>query len=282
MHHLELSPTSEGVRLSVTPESAGWRMLDFTVEGLAPGGTSTLETGAREVAVVPLKGSATVRVAGQEYRLSRDSVFTSLPQVLYLPPGSTANIEAGAGGLEYATGGAPAEGRYPVRLFMPDEIRSEVRGGGAARRQVNHLLSAPMPAERLILFEVYVPGGMWSGWPPHCHDGRHGSAYLEEVYHYRFDRPGGFALHRNYTREDDFNEVFAVKDGDTVLVTKGFHPVAAAPGCNMYFLNYLAGDLLDDARGEPPVDDVDFAEMKNDWAGGAWELPLLGPGSVEQ
>ena len=47
----------------------------------------------------------------------------------------------------------------------------------------------PLPAEHLILYEVYVPRGTWAGWPPHRHDGVQGSPYLEEVYYFRLDRP---------------------------------------------------------------------------------------------
>ena len=113
-------------------------------------------------------------------------------------------------------------------------------------------------AWRLILFEVYVPGGAWSGWPPHCHDGYMGSPYLEEVYYYRIDPHDGFAIHRNYRKDNDFDELFTVRSGDLVLVTQGFHPVAAAPGSNVYFLNYLAGELLDGERATPPYDDPDY------------------------
>ena len=98
-----------------------------------------------------------------------------------------------------------------------------------------------MPAERLILYEVYVPGGAWSGYPPHCHDGYGGSAHLDETYYFRTDPSNGVALHRNYRRDNDFEEIFAVRDTDLVLVTQGFHSTSAAPGSNLYFLNYLAG-----------------------------------------
>ena len=57
--------------------------------------------------------------------------------------------------------------------------------------------ASPLPAERLILYEVYVPRGKWSGWPPHCHDGWEGSPYLEETYYFRFDPPNGWCMHRN-------------------------------------------------------------------------------------
>ncbi len=268
-HHLRAGSPPQ-----VTPESAEWRYLSFTTLRLAAGERRRLACDEREVAVVPLAGSAGARVERSSFDLHRRGVFEALPQVLYLPPGAAVELVGGAGGAELAYGSAPASGRYPVRLFERSEMRREVRGGGAARREVHHVLAPPLPAERLILYEVYVPGGMWSGIPPHCHDGRLGSPYLEEVYHYRFDRPAGFALHRNYTREGDLDERFTVGDGDTVLVTRGFHPVAVAPGCNAYFLNFLAGELEDEARATAPVDDPDFAFLKDDWTAGTAELPL--------
>lgn len=271
-HLIHPNPTSE-IRIDVTPRSAGWRYLSFRVMALASGEAYTHHTEDTEVALVPLAGEAVVRVGEERFGLTRRSVFAGRPHVLYVPPGRAIRIEAQAA-FEFALGGAPAEGRYPLRLFRPDEMRMELRGGGAALRQVNHILAAPLPAERLILFEVYVPGGMWSGWPPHCHDGYAGSPYLEEVYYYRIEPAHGFAIHRNYRRDTDFDEVLPVRHGDLVLVTQGFHPVSAAPGSNIYFLNYLAGDLLDEARATPPLDDPDFAWMKQDWDGRRLRLPV--------
>ena len=46
----------------------------------------------------------------------------------------------------------------------------------------------------------------------------------------------------------------------------------------MYFLNYLAGDLLDESRATPPLDDVDFAWMKQDWDGKRMRLPIEADG----
>ena len=189
---------------------------------------------------MPLAGQAMFEADGEQFEVSRKGVFDELPHILYLPPGEAVSVRA-ISDFEFAVGGAPAEGKYPRRLFTPDEMKKEIRGGGAARRQVNHVLAAPLPAERLILFEVYVPGGAWSGWPPHCHDGYMDSPYLEETYYYRIDPQDGFAIHRNYRKDTDFDELFTVRSGDLVLGTQGFHPVAAAPGSNVYFLNYLAG-----------------------------------------
>jgi 5-deoxy-glucuronate isomerase len=51
--------------------------------------------------------------------------------------------------------------------------------------------------------------------------------------------------------------------------------VATAPGSNVYFLNYLAGDLVDDARRIPPFDDPDYAWLKQNWDGNAFPLPMF-------
>ena len=271
-HHLQPNPNSE-LKLSVTPASAGWHYLSFSAWALPSGGTHTHLTENTEVAIVPLSGEGRVTVGDQSFTLKRETVFAGKPLVLYAPPKHEIRIEA-KGDFEFLLGGAPAEDKYPLRLFKPDEMKSEMRGGGTALRQVNHILAAPLPAERLILFEVYFPGGAWSGWPPHCHDGYAGSPYLEEVYYYRFTPSYGFGIQRNYRKDEDFNEVFSVGHGEAVLVTKGFHPTAASPGSNMYFLNYLAGDLLDQARSTPPVDDPDFAWMKQDWEGKRLTLPV--------
>ena len=49
-------------------------------------------------------------------------------------------------GFEFSIGSAPAKGLYPVRLFTPDEMKTEQRGGGAAYRQISHVLAPPIPA----------------------------------------------------------------------------------------------------------------------------------------
>jgi 5-deoxy-glucuronate isomerase len=274
LRHLFKSRRNPGVVVEVTPELAGWKYLSFKVMDLRPGETYREQTNG-EVAVVPLHGKGTVEVAGAKFELERHNLFASAPHVLYVPPGREIVVTAHTD-FQFSSGGAPAEGKYPTRLFKPNEMRQELRGGGAARRQVNHILSYPLPAERLILYEVYVPGGMWSGWPPHAHDGEKGSPYLEETYYYRFQPQNGYAIQRNYRDEEGFDEFFAVHDGDLTLVTRGFHPVVATPGSNMYFLNYQAGDLLDEARGIPPYDDPAYVWIKNNWERNLLHLPIGG------
>ena len=272
-NHLK-SNIDQMIVLDVTPGSANWQYLSFRVVRIQERQVYLHRTERTELALVPVEGAGTVQTSDGDYALSRAGIFQEKPAVLYIPPGQEFGVVSDSS-FEFAIGAAPAEGKYPMRLFKPDEIRSELRGGGAARRQVHHTLAHPMPAERLILYEVYVPGGAWSGYPPHCHDGYGGSAHLDETYYFRTDPTNGVALHRNYRRDNDFEEIFAVRDRDLVLVTQGFHSTAAAPGSNLYFLNYLAGELIDDDRKLAPFDDPDYAWLKEDYRRNVMRLPLM-------
>lgn len=280
-----LHPTQNGQYIHrVIPEDYGWDFLEFNLLTLNTGEIFSYETSGKEVALVPLSGEFNVKVGGESFNLARKSVFAQMPEVLYSPPGHQLTIEASSD-CEFALGSAPAEGKYPLRLFKPTEMKREVRGELPGQRQVNHVLSHPLPAERLILFEVYIPGGSWSGWPPHCHDEFDGSPYLEETYYYCFEpQNSGFGIHRNYRTDEDFNEVFSISNKDLVLVTKGFHPTVAAPGSKMYFLNYLAGKLHCDERATPPLDDRDWTFMKErgkdgkaQWAHNRFSFPAFDP-----
>ena len=274
-NHLISSNYDEQIVIDVTTDRANWNYLTYRVVNLKSGEGYTHATEATEIALVPLKGAATINVGDQSFRLSRKGVFDEVPYVLYVPPNNKIEVQTDSN-FEFAIGAAPAEGKYPIRLFKPEEMKQEVRGGGAATRQVNHILAHPLPAERLILFEVYVPGGAWSGYPPHCHDTFGGSAHLDETYYFRFSPENGFGFHRNYRVDEDFDETFLLGNTDLVLVTKGFHSTTAAPGSNMYFLNYLAGELLDDERSRPPYDDPRYAHLKGAWDENTMQLPVFG------
>jgi 5-deoxy-glucuronate isomerase len=270
--------------LPVTPESAGWRFLSFDLWTLNPGEHRTERRDGQETAITPLSGSGHFDLSsGGQHAVSRRSVFEELAPLGYASAGEefTVSVPADAeGSFTCAVGSAPAEGRYPSRLVDRGEIRSEVRGGGASHRQVNHSLAYPIEAERLILFEVFVPRGTWSGWAPHRHDGVDGSPYLEEVYYFRLDRPEGFWMHRNWHEDDPdepWEELYRGGDGDLALVPGGYHSSVACPGSNMYFLNYLAGDLVGDDRKTPPCFDQRHTWIESDWSQGAWTLPVITP-----
>jgi 5-deoxy-glucuronate isomerase len=270
-----------GTLLDITPESAGWSNVAFATHDVRAGTPYRAVSTDRETAIVTIEGAGRVLVDGLTVDVARTSVFEQVGRIVYVPPGIEVTIETDSS-LVVAVGSAPAEGKLPVRVFEPSEMRSEIRGGGTSYRQVVHALAHPLPAEHLILYEVYVPRGTWAGWPPHRHDGVDGSPYLEEVYYFRLQGPEGYALHRNFTDGeglggvgDDFDEVVVARDGDVVLVPQGYHTSVASPGSNMYFLNYLAGELELDDRRTPPCFHSDHTWIEADWDAGAWSLPVV-------
>jgi 5-deoxy-glucuronate isomerase len=257
----------------VDPGTMQWRHLDFRVLALEEGESVELPTSGRETAAIALSGSGLAQAADDCFVLSRRGVFEEMGSLLYVPPDTRAQLTATSEWC-VAIGSAPAAGEHPLRLIAPDEMRVEIRGGGPAVRQVNHVLAPPLPAERLIVYEVFVPGGAWAGWPPHCHDGSHGSPYLEETYFFRFDRSDGFGFHRNYVADGSYDKVFTVGEDECVPVPRGFHVTAAAPGHNMWILNFLAGDPHGEERATPPYFDPASTWITEDWSGGRLQLPL--------
>jgi 5-deoxy-glucuronate isomerase len=99
------------------------------------------------------------------------------------------------------------------------------------------------PAESLLVTEVLTPGGNWSSYPPHKHDTDNlpSESYLEETYYHRTARREGFAVQMVYTDDRSLNEALQLRDGDVVLVPRGYHPVVAGPGYDLYYLNVMAG-----------------------------------------
>jgi 5-deoxy-glucuronate isomerase len=100
-------------------------------------------------------------------------------------------------------------------------------------------------AETLLVVEVITPGGNWSSYPPHKHDtdAFPKETYLEETYYHRLNPPQGFGFQRVYTDDRAIDETMAISDRDVVLVPRGYHPVSAPHGFDLYYLNVMAGPI---------------------------------------
>ncbi|MEX2536439.1 MAG: 5-deoxy-glucuronate isomerase [Trueperaceae bacterium] len=277
MEHKIRADKGQGRTVHVTPERAGWLSLDFAVERYAAGGGIRSHTAGNELCMVFMAGDATVVAAGNEWRITgRREVFAGLPHAVYLPPGESFEIRAQSD-VEVAFAAAPAEGSLPPRFITPDDVKIEIRGGHNVTRQISHVID-PGDAEHLLCVEVLTPSGNWSSYPPHKHDVQAppDEVELEEIYHYRLQPADGWALQRLYNDDRTLDEVVIAQHGDTVLVREGYHPVAAAPGYDCYYLNFLAGETPSwVARDEPQL-----AWVRGSWEGGPnrLRLPLEGSG----
>ena len=268
-------------RLLISPETFtnqigdfGFELLAFQQRKLAAGQTYRANTGSRELAIVMLGGTASVTSSAGSFRSigQRRNVFAGLPYTLYLPIETdfelTAQTEA-----DVAFCYSRAEERHPARLIRPEDIRVEIRGGGNATRQINHMIEPSFEAHRLLVCEVYTPGGNWSSYPPHKHDvhAPPGEVDLEEIYYYRIDRPEGYAIQRVYTRDRRLDATLTVRDGELVLIPEGYHPVVAAHGYNVYYLNVLAGS----ARSMAASDDPQYAWVRQTWTSQDPRVPVV-------
>ena len=94
----------------------------------------------------------------------------------------------------------------------------------------------------LLVSELYADAGCWSGYPPHKHDTDRGSLETdhEELYHFRYDPGTGFGVQVCYDAGEN-SECFLVRDGDTMLIDRGYHPTVTSPGHRAYIFTILVG-----------------------------------------
>ncbi len=248
MPDLRVRPKSRdehGAVLEVTPQSAGWSYVGFKVLKLEPGEIAAGGEAGREACLVVLTGRCDVEAEGQRFENigGRTSVFEDAPPAaVYVPADKTYAITARTV-AEIAIGTAPGEGGGEARLISPDRISKETRGEGTNTRHVRNILPETEPADSLLIAEVITPGGHWSSYPPHKHDrlAPPEESALEEIYYHRLNPEQGFAFQRVYTDDRSLDETICVEDGDVVLVPRGYHPVGAPHGYDLYYLNVMAG-----------------------------------------
>lgn len=249
----------------LTPETAGWQFSGLRIARLEPGETLSLPADELERAIVPLSGTVTAEVEDQVYAFGgRASVFDGLGHTLYVPRDTAVSVGA-AEAAEIAIASAVAEHRHETRLVTPDQLSVESRGGGNASRQVSTPIPPDFPADRLLVVEVWTPGGNWSSYPPHKHEhDREGESQLEEIYYYRLRDPQkGWALQRAYSPEREFDLVETVRDGDVCTLPWAYHTTVAAHGHDLYYLNVLAGAAP--GRTLQAFQDPDLAPLQEDW-----------------
>jgi 5-deoxy-glucuronate isomerase len=262
------------VIVEVTPEIAGWETIHFQARRLTAGSSWSFLTGAHELALVVLGG--TLDGASNRGRWlglgQRANVFAGPPYALYLPIDTDLTVTA-VTDCEFALAWVAADRAFPPRLITPAEVGLEIRGGDHATRQINQMMPPGFPCQRLVVVEVYTPGGNWSSYPPHKHDvhtvapdGGLVQADLDEIYYYKINPPEGYALQRIYTDASSplhrsgfpVDAAVIAQDNDVVLIPEGYHPVSSPVGYTTYYLNVLAGS----AQSLAAVDDPQFAWVK--------------------
>lgn len=277
------SPASE-IYQNITAQEAGWDKLNFMARNMRSGQSWTGNSGGNEYLFVLLGGNFTAETSAGKWTTGngRKDVFSGLPHALYLPPDTDFSISPAGDFLDLACGWCPAEDSYPARLITPADVSEmgiEYRGGDNASRQINSILPPGSRCSRLVCVEVYTPSGNWSSFPAHKHDARvtHPDtgalmeARLEEIYFYKADKPQGFAIQKVYNDQRTLDEIAEPHNNDVVLVPEGYHPVVAAHGYNIYYLNFLAGS----DQSLKSTDDPDHKWIYGTWKGMDPRIPIV-------
>lgn len=266
-----------GVRVDITPHTAGWGWSGLRVVELSPGDTINFATDGNELIVLPLAGSFVVQSGSDEARLAgRESVFSAVTDFAYVGIDREFRVSSADGG-RFALPASRAHRDLPFRYGAAGDVSVELRGAGSCSRQVNNFCTPDtFEADRLIACEVLTPSGNWSSYPPHKHDEeRDGETALEEIYYFEIaDGPAGpgMAYQRVYGADDRPIDVLEeVRTGDTVLIPHGWHgPSIAAPGYDLYYLNVMAGP--GNERAWQICDDPSHA-----WVRQTWETQQIDP-----
>ena len=261
--------------LLITPESAEWTYCGMRVYTLRSGDPATFTLAGEEGVLVSLSArDFRVSVDGREFPMrGREGVFAAVSDWMYLPVDSTVTVEGDSGEVAIVT--ARASEAFPVHYGAAETVPVEVRGAGRSTRQVTNYATPDSfaGAHKINVCEVLTPGGNWSSWPPHRHDGIGDCVTMnEEIYYFRIGRedqphgdPTGSGLFRLYTVDGSHDETISVFDQDTYLVPEGYHgPTVANPEYPMYFLNVLAGPGAD--RTMAFCDDPSQHWIRESWA----------------
>ena len=227
--------THKGRHISVTPANSATRHLSYgriRLDGEVP--EVTFDAGAEEVGLICFQGTANVTVDGQAFTLGRYDA-------MYIPRDSRIVVKS-TSAVDLAELRAPVEHRYPLRHIPYAEVVADPglhfrTGGPSSSRTLNMLLAKNFEAGRLMAGVTWSDPGNWTSWPPHEH-----ADLAEELYVYYYMPPEAFGIQLVYTDKLEPECIEMVRDGDVVIMPRGFHPNVSIPGHQIAFLWVMAAD----------------------------------------
>ena len=277
---MKSSQAKEGIYQEILAEDAGWEFLNFNARILKKGQVWKGFTGENEYGIILLSGDYSVKTdqGNWKTRNGRKHVLDGIAHTLYLSRNTEFELTAESEILDIALGWCETTEDHPAQFKEPTKSVIEIRGGDNATRQINSLIEPGFDCQRLVSVEVYTPSGNWSSFPAHKHDerildndGNLIEARLEETYFYKTDKPQGYAIQQIYTGDRSLDEIAVARNNDVVMVPKGYHPVVAGHGYNIYYLNFLTGSDQSLAN----TNDPDHEWIYDSWSGKDSRIPMV-------
>ncbi len=237
----QLKPGLNEIR---TANTEAGELLDFYIWRASKGDEAQVETEGKEFGIIIMWGVVEICCGTQELGPlgGRVSVFSGKATGVWVPPGVGISFRA-LSDCEVALAAAPSDAAGQVAVVRPEEVVTKTVGHWNWTRDVHTVIGDNVPqAKRLVIGETINPPGNWSSYPPHKHtaDDYPFEVRMEEIYHFRVRPEQGFGVQVLYNDDLSIDECYTVRDGDTVVIPAAYHPVAAAPGYQVYYLWMLA------------------------------------------
>lgn len=223
----------KGRNISITPENSAMKHLVYGRIILDPElRRVTFATGKLETGLICLSGECTIKASGQTNAINQyDSI--------YLPRDTDVEITTDSS-VDLVECSAEVEKKYPLQVVRYADVEKDgslkfKTGGASNSRTVNITLGKNVEAGRILAGFTTSEPGHWTSWPPHEH-----ASMLEELYVY-YDMPApAFGVQFVYTNPDEPEFIGVVRDGDAVIMPKGFHPNVSVPGHPINFVWLMA------------------------------------------
>jgi 5-deoxy-glucuronate isomerase len=220
------------------------KLTAFGIITLKKGDTYSADSCANEVALIVLGGTCSISGTGFEFTGvgERKDVFSGKPYTVYIPCGNSYAVTAETD-VEIAWATSPSSLKTPAYVITPGQVREAHIGKENYQRDAYLMLTDAFPSEHLFIGEAFVPSGNHASYPPHRHDFDNlpVEVDMEEVYFFRFNPAQGYGIQKIYTDDRSIDFTCTVKQNDTTLIPRGYHPVINAPGYTMYYLWIMAG-----------------------------------------
>lgn len=220
-----------------------------------------------ESVLVILSGKCTVTVQDVEYTNlgSRRDVFSGKATSVYIPREATYKVvEANNHQVEIAILSAlTSEDREPF-VVMPEEVTQSHRGSDNYQRDIYDIMieNHAEKVSRIVVGETIANPGHWTSFPSHKHDTYRPPVEnkMDEIYFYKMKPDNGFGVQLVYNDDSSMRDAYMIKDGDTIAIPEGYHPLVAAPGYQIYYLWVMAGPY---ERTLMPYDDPNLSGYPN-------------------
>ena len=220
------------------------QLTEFGIINLRKGEEYSADSGQSEVALIILGGQCSVSGGGFQFNHvgGRKDVFSGKPHTVYVPFGTRYVIRAESD-VEIAWAASPSSLKTPAYMIAPEQVKEAHIGKENYQRDACLMLTDAFPGAHLFIGEAFVPSGNHASYPPHRHDFDNlpVEVDMEEIYFFRFNPDQGYGIQKIYTDDGSLDVTCTVKQNDTTLIPRGYHPVINAPGYTMYYLWIMAG-----------------------------------------